>query len=230
MAFNLETFFSTSSKVRGGKFVWWKDAGHEDRSNVLGGSTILNPYKGVGYAWAADLFEYRMFEGGFLLKTFKIAAAAEAAATTIYVTGDGYSHIPEVGNVLMKAPDSVETFGQSAVVTAVAFDEEKKQFKVTLSVALGALTTDDILVEAAGEDALPATEAAANATVLVKNANTFVEVDTKMLPTDGRYGIEDVQHNINTVYGKRAFLERMQPLPKYVLAKNRSYIDGVFEI
>lgn len=86
------------------------------------------------------------------------------------------------------------------------------------------------MVEAADSNGDVATAAAADATVLVKNPNTFIEVDTQFAPTDGRWGVTDVQHNINTVYGKRAFVERMQPLPKYVLAKNRNYIEGVFEI
>ena len=99
-----------------------------------------------------------------------------------------------------------------------------------MSATLGTLANNDILVEAADSNGDVATAAAADATVLVKNPNTFIEVDTQFAPTDGRWGVTDVQHNINTVYGKRAFVERMQPLPKYVLAKNRNYIEGVFEI
>lgn len=228
--FNLETFFASAKQFRGGKFVWWKDANHEERSNVLYGSTIANPYKGFGYAFAADLYEYRLREPGFLLKTFKVAKATADDANTLYVDGSGYSHIPEVGNVLMKAPDTVETPGQSGKVTSVEFDEENKQFILTVDTAIGTLTIDDILVEAADSEGNVAIAAADNATVLVKNPNTFIEVDTQFAPTDGRWGVTDVRHNINTVYGKRAFVERMQPLPKYVLAKNRNYIEGVFEI
>lgn len=229
--FNLETFFTSAKKYRGGKFVWWKDANHEGRRNVLGGATIANPYSGFGYAFAADLFEYHINKPGFLFKTFKPAAATAAATdTTIKVTGDGYSHIPEVGNVLMKAPDTATATGQSAKVIAVEYLEEEETFQLLLDVAIGSLTTDDILVEAADDNGEPATTSSATATVLVKKPNTFVEVDTPMMPTNGQWGIENVQHNINTVYGKTAYIERMQPLPKYVLALNRSYIDGVFEI
>lgn len=221
--FNLETFFASAKQFRGGKSVWWKDANHEERSNVLYGSTIANPYKGFGYAFAADLYEYRLGEPGFLLKTFKVAENIEKA-TTLHVDGSGYSHIPEVGNVLMKAPDTVGDTGQSCMVTSVEFNEKDKQFILTVDTPIGALTINDILVEAAGS------VASSSATVLVKNPNTFIEVDTQFAPTDGRWGVTDVRHNINTVYGKRAFVGRMQPLPKYVLAKNRSYIEGVFEI
>lgn len=227
----LDTFFSTARRLRGGKFVWWKDANYEVRKNVLSGNTIGNPYKGIGYAWAADLFEYHMDRPGYLFKTFKVAVATTASTdTTIYLMGDGYSHVPEVGNVLMIGPDTATTTGQSGKVTDVTFDEEKMQFVVTVDTALGALTTDDILVEAAAADGTPAVEAAADATVLVKSPNTFIEMNLEMLPTDGRYGITNVQHNITTVSGKRAFIGRMQPLPKYVLALNKCNIDGVFEI
>lgn len=164
--FNLETFFASAKQFRGGKFVWWKDANHEERSNVLYGSTIANPYKGFGYAFAADLYEYRLWKPGFLLKTFKVAKATTEAETTLYVDGSGYSHIPEVGNVLMKAPDTVETAGQSGKVTSVEFDEKSKQFILTVDTAIGALTTDDILVEAAGSNGDVATDADSNATVL----------------------------------------------------------------
>ena len=223
--FNLETFFASAKQFRGGKFVWWKDANHEERSNVLYGSTIANPYKGFGYAFAADLYEYRLWKPGFLLKTFKVAKATTAGTdTTLYVDGSGYSHIPEVGNVLMKAPDTVETTGQSGKVTAVAYDASTQRFSVTVDVAIGGLLTTDILVEAAG------TVASAAAKPLVTNPNTVVEVDTQFMPSDPMYGIDDVTFQINTVYGLAAWIDRMQPLPKYVLAKNRSYIDGIFEI
>jgi hypothetical protein len=79
------------------------------------------------------------------------------------------------------------------------------------------------LVEAQG------TSAAAAAKVLVDNPNTFIEKDEELLPTEG-YGFENVNYAISTVYNKQAYIARMQPLPKYVLAKNRSYIDGIFWI
>lgn len=293
MAYNLQTLFSVSSKYRGGKFVWWKDAGNDVRSNVLSGNTILNPYLGMGYAFAADLFEYRLKEGGYLLKTFLVTNVAAANATTVYVDGKGYSHIPEVGNKIMAAPDAASTVGFGATVTAVTLANDK--FELTLDRPIGALAVGAILVEAklmvASEADVqvksvvataPATATTGDkyinttdkklytataadtwgtgalieagkyyvnttdgkfyalisaavtevvpATVLVKNPNTFIEADIEFLPTDGRYGFTDVSHSVNVVYGKKAFIERMQPLPKYVLAKNRSYIEGVFEI
>jgi len=222
MSYNLSTFFTTSTKFRGGKAVWVKDAGHESRANVLNGATIGNPYKGLGYSFAADLFEYKPFADGLLFRSFLVKTAALIDATTIVLKADGYSHVPEVGMLLMVAPATAATTGQSTLVTAVAYSSTAQTFTLTVDTALGVLAPNDILVEAAG------TEASVDATVLVANPNTFIEVDTPYMPTDGSYGIENVLHAINVVYDKKAWIERMQPLPAYVLAKNRSYIDGIF--
>ena len=240
---NLAYFYESSRKLRGGKWVWVKDSNGENRRNVLLGGTILNPKKGFDHLYAAQLVQYTPAQGCLIFRSFKVQAATTAATDTdIYVEGDGYSDAPEVGMIVMKAPDSlvVETLeadtttgdvtktvadytGQSAKITAVVFDETNKKFKITLDNALGSLTTDDILVEATG------TAKAANAKVLVPNPNTFIEADRDLMPTDG-YGIENANYSISTVYDKQAWIARMQPLPKYVLAKNRSYIDGIFWI
>lgn len=225
MVTNLLYFYETSRKLRGGKWVWVKDSNGEQRGNVLLGGTILNPKKGFDHLYAAQLVQYTPAEGMLIFRSFKVKTATAAATdTVIYIDGDGYSDAPEVGMLLMVAPDDVTTTGQSAKVTDVEYDNANAKFKVTLDTALGSLTTDNILVEAAG------TAASASATVLVTNPNTFIEADRDLMPTEG-YGIKDTaNYSISTVYNKQAWIARMQPLPNYVLAKNRSYIDGIFWI
>ena len=50
------------------------------------------------------------------------------------------------------------------------------------------------------------------------------------MPTEG-YGLDGTaNYSISTVHDKEAWIVKMQPLPKYVLAKNRSYIKGIFWI
>lgn len=218
---NLAYFYETSRKVRGGKWVWVKDSNGEARNNVLLGGTILNPNKGFGHLWAAQLVQYTPAEGCLIFRSFELAD--DANGTSITIKGDGYSDAPEVGMLLMAAPDNVTVTGQSAAVTNVVYDKTNEVFNVTLSVALGELTEGTILVEAAG------TVAAADATVLVPNPNTFIEADRDLMPTEG-YGIENANYSISTVYNKQAWIKRMQPLPTYVLAKNRSYIEGIFWI
>lgn len=246
---NLAYFYETSRKVRCGKFVWVKDSNGEQRGNVLLGGTILNPNKGFGHLWAAQLVQYTPGEGCYIFRSFAVKANAASSATTIYLNGDGYSDAPEVGMYLMVAPDATKVVtmtadtttgdvttsesdysGTYAEVTAVEYDSVNEQFKVTLANALGtALTAGDILVEADAEEDAALDTPTGSAGVLVPNPNTFVEADRDMMPTEG-YGLENANYSISTVYNKQAWIARMQPLPKYVLAKNRSYIDGIFWI
>ena len=247
MVTNLAYFYESSRKVRGGKWVWVKDGNGEQRGNVLLGATLKNPKKGFDHLYAAQLAQYTPGpEGGFyIFRTFKVQAATSAATDTdIYIEGDGYSDAPEVGMVLMVAPEALtvttatadtttgevsyttaDYTGQSAKVTAVVYDEANKKFKITLDNALGSLTTDDILVEATG------TAKSASAKPLVTNPNTFIEADRDLMPTEG-YGITSgtANYSMSAVYNKQAWIARMQPLPKYVLAKNKSLIDGIFWI
>lgn len=218
---NLAYFFETARKVRGGKWVWVKDSNGESRRNVLLGGTILNPNKGFGHLWAAQLVEYVPGEGCKIFRSFKVVSAA--SGTSPKISADGYSDVPEIGMLLMVAPQSADGTGQSAKVTNVVYDAQNETFNITLDTALD-LAADAILVEAAGN-------AASNeAEVLVKNPNTFIEADRDLMPTEG-YGIGDhANYSISTVYDKQAWIARMQPLPDYVLAKNRSYIDGIFWI
>jgi hypothetical protein len=225
MVTNLAYFYETSQKTRGGKWVWVKDSNGEMRGNVLLGGTILNPKKGFDHLYAAQLVQYTPAQGCLIFRSFGVKTATAAATDkTIYINGDGYGDAPEAGMLIMKAPSAANGTGQSAVVTNVVYDEANEQFAVTLSVALGSLAAGDILVEAAGE------EASASATVLVPKPNTFIEADRDLMPTEG-FGLNgQANYSISTVYNKQAWIQRMQPLPAYVLANNRSLIDGIFWI
>ena len=242
MVTNLAFFFERSRKVRGGKFVWVKDSNGEPRGNVLLGGTILNPNKGFGKLWAAQLVQYTPGEGCYIFRSFAIKTNAASNATEYVINGDGYSDAPEVGMVVMVAPDALtvttssantstgaitettaDYTGQSAKITAVVYDEANEKFTITVDNTLGALNAGAILVEATG------TAKSASAKPLVTNPNTFIEADRELLPTEG-YGFQNANYSISTVYNKQAWIARMQPLPKYVLAKNRSYIDGIFWI
>lgn len=247
---NLAYFYERSRKVRGGRAVWVKDSNGENRKNVLLGGTILNPNKGFGHLWAAQLVQYTPAEGCLIFRSFEVSDAALANATTIKIKGDGFSDAPEVGQYIMIAPESLvvealvadtttgevtktvsDYTGTYAKITAVEYDAENAKFNVTLASALGtALTGGEILVEAdAAADAALA-EPTGNAKVLVPNPNTFIEADVDLLPTEG-YGLDGTaNYSISTVHDKEAWIVKMQPLPKYVLAKNRSYIKGIFWI
>lgn len=217
---NLAYFYERSKKVRGGRAVWVKDSNGENRRNVLLGGTILNPNKGFGHLWAAQLVQYTPAKGCYIFRSFEVV---EVDGTTVKIKGDGFSDAPEVGMLLMVAPDDAATTGQSAKVTAAEYDADNAVFNVTVDTALTA-NEGDILVEAAGD------AASASATVLVPNPNTFIEADRDLMPTEG-YGLDGTaNYSISTVFDKMAWIVKMQPLPKYVLAKNRSYIEGIFWI
>ena len=225
MVTNLAYFYETSQKTRGGKWVWVKDSNGEMRGNVLLGGTILNPKKGFDHLYAAQLVQYTPAVGMLIFRSFGVKTATAAATDTIiYINGDGYGDAPEEGMLIMKAPATATGTGQSALVTKVEYNEANEQFKVTLDTALGALAVGDILVEATGD------KASASATVLVPKPNTFIEADRDLMPTEG-YGLTgEANYSISTVYNKQAWIQRMQPLPAYVLANNRSLIDGIFWI
>ena len=175
MVTNLQYFFETAKKVRGGRWVWVKDGNGESRNNILLGGTIANPNKGFGHLWAAQLMQYTPGQPILIFRSFKLQADAAGNATTIYLNGDGFSDAPEVGQYLMVAPDSTTVVtttyettessgeytttattteadytGTYAKVTAVEYDETNQKFKVTIANALSASKIDagTILVEA----------------------------------------------------------------------------------
>ena len=247
MVTNLQYFFETAKKLRGGRWVWVKDGNGENRNNILLGGTIANPNKGFGHLWAAQLMQYTPGQPMLIFRSFKLKADAAANATTIYIDGDGYSDAPEVGQYLMVAPDATEVVsmkantdtgavtvtkttytGTYAKVTGVTYDETNQKFKVTLENKLSTAKIDagTILVEA---DKAKDTESNGSAPVLCPKPNVFNEADRDMLPTEG-YGFQNANYSVSGVYNKQAWIAKMQPLPKYVLALNKSLIDGIFWI
>jgi hypothetical protein len=248
MVTNLQYFFETARKVRGGKWVWVKDSNGENRNNILLGGTIANPNKGFGHLWAAQLMQYTPGEAIKIFRSFKVQANAASNATTIYIEGDGFSDAPEVGQYLMVAPDAVKVVtssadttsgeitttesdytGTYAKVTGVVYDETNQKFAVTLANALGALTAGDILVEADAAADAALQSPTGSAKVLCPKPNIFNEADRDLLPTEG-YGFQNANYSVSGVYNKQAWIAKMQPLPKYVLAYNKSLIDGIFWI
>ena len=247
MVTNLQYFFETAKKLRGGRWVWVKDSNGENRNNILLGGTIANPNKGFGHLWAAQLMQYTPGQPMLIFRSFKLKVDAAANATTIYIDGDGYSDAPEVGQYLMVAPDDTEVVsmkantetgdvtvtkttytGTYAKVTGVTYDETNQKFEVTLENKLSTakINAGTILVEA---DKAKDTESTGSAPVLCPKPNVFNEADRDMLPTEG-YGFQNANYSVSGVYNKQAWIAKMQPLPKYVLALNKSLIDGIFWI
>ena len=247
MVTNLQYFFETAKKLRGGRWVWVKDSNGENRNNILLGGTIANPNKGFGHLWAAQLMQYTPGQPMLIFRSFKLKVDATPNASTIYIDGDGYSDAPEVGQYLMVAPDDTEVVsmkantdtgdvtvtkttytGTYAKVTGVTYDETNQKFEVTLENKLSTakINAGTILVEA---DKAKDTGSTGSAPVLCPKPNVFNEADRDMLPTEG-YGFQNANYSVSGVYNKQAWIAKMQPLPKYVLALNKSLIDGIFWI
>lgn len=257
MVTNLAYFYETSKKLRGGKWVWVKDSNGEGRKNVLLGGTILNPKNGFDHLYAAQLVQYTPGEGCLIFRSFKTKTDTAANATTVVIDGDGYSDAPEVGMYVMVAPadlivetttyettESSGTYtttasttkadytGTYAKITNVVYDEANKKFTLTIANALASSKIDagTILVEADAAADAALDNPTGVCKVLVPNPNTFIEADRDLMPTQG-FGIADTaNYSISTVYDKQAWIERMQPLPEYVLKNNRSRIKGIFWI
>lgn len=228
MVTNLGFYFETQKEVRGGKFVWWGDTNPTLKKNQLLGGDLLNPKKGFDHFYAGQLGKYvpggglsEDQEGITIYRAFSPKAAA-TASTTIVLNATGWDDAPEVGMVIMVAPNTATTEGQSAKITAVEYDKSEEKFTVTVDTALTVATTD-ILVEAKGN------EASDEATPLVDYVNMWIQADEDLLPTDG-FGIKNGHYYMSGVSGCAAYIGRMQPLTKYILAQNKSLIDGVFEL
>ena len=228
MVTNLGFYFETQKEVRGGKFIWWGDTNPNLKKNQLLGGDLLNPKKGFDHFYAGQLGKYvpggglsEDQEGITIYRAFAPKAAA-TASTTIVLNATGWDDAPEVGMLIMVAPDTATTEGQSAKITAVEYDKENEKFTVTVDTALTVAATD-VLVEAKG------TAASDEATPLVDYVNMWILADEDLLPTEG-FGIKNGHYYLSGVSGCAAYIGRMQPLTKYILAQNKSLIDGVFEL
>jgi len=195
------------------------------------GFNVKNPFKGFARAFEGTLGEYKIDGTGYILKTYAVAKATSAATdTTIYLKRSGYDMIPFVGDVLMVAPDTLDGTGTAVSVTAVekATDTTAGDvWKVILSDALGALTTDSVLTEGseAGDSVKP----------MVTNINAFFpnDYDFCFTPASGDTDFEGARYNISICLAMgQAYMytDRMQPLSAAMKKVSTSKVDGWFLI
>lgn len=188
------------------------------------GMKLLNPFPQYGKMFAGDLAEFTVDGVGYLLKTYGLSKATLVDDTTIYIKNDKFRHIPNVGDVLMKAPDVVTTTGKAVTVLSV-IDEAVdgiKSWKVTISAALGVLDKDTVLVEAE--------EAGDDKSVLVKNPNTFIPNDLDFIysPASSDSDFNGARYFITPALHGTAWEYRMSPIPPYVETLNKSNVKGWF--
>lgn len=192
------------------------------------GGVLKNPFPGPAKIYAGDLIEHSLGFGDNtggtikILKSYEVAVATGAGTETdIYITRDGYHHIPFVGDNLMVGAKDFTIKGKGVTVTAVSATEQsgKEVWKLTLSETLGTLAVGTVLVEASakGASVLP----------MVTNPNCFApcDVDMPFYTQDGsdkwhapRYIRDFCLLGTDVVMWKN----RMSPIPPAVDAMNKS--------
>ena len=200
------------------------------------GGIVKNPFKGNARAFAGTLAEYIPSNGsnGSEIRILKSYAVAKATAgttdTVIYLKRDGYSLIPFVGDNLMVAPESLTGTGTAVTVTAVekaTVSTEGDAWKVTISEAIGELTTSSVLVEAK--------EAGASKEAMVTNPNSYLPCDFDFVfdPAASDNDFDGARYLITPALALGdVFLyeDRMQPLSAALKALNKSKVKGWFNI
>lgn len=232
------TLIQAHGEIGGTRYVFVKLVGAAKDAFVTPttGGKLLNPFKGNAKIFAGDLIEYNPGLDGDdgatvkIMKTYEVAKADTAGtATEVYITRDGFKHIPFVGDNIMVAPSKLEGTGTAATVTAVeaTTDSDTDVWKLTLSTAIGKVAVGDVLVEAA--------EAGSGKKAMVTNPNAYAQCDYDFLftpatssdPFEGaRYMLTPFIANDGTVL----YENRTSPIPPAVKALNTSRVKGWFRL
>lgn len=198
------------------------------------GGRVKNPFKRMGKMFAGDLVEYHWNGNGvankyenaevILLKTYEVQAAS--SSTSVFIVRNGFRHIPEVGDILMKAPAAFSTAGTAHTVTAVekTVNAGVDVWKVTFNTALGALAANDILVEGSKDGT--------DAKMLVQNPNAVLpcDYDFKYTPAVDDEDFDGARYYLTPTLHALMYEVMMSPLPAVVKALNKSRVEGWFEI
>lgn len=234
--FNGTVLLQASAEIGGQKHVYFNLKGavkEAFRFPPIGG-VITNPFPGPAKIYAGDLVEHSLgFSDGTgstikILKSYAVAKATSAATDTdIYIVRDGFHHIPFVGDKLMVGQKDFKTKGTGVTVTAVeatSDDSAGDVWKLTLSAALGALTTSTVLVEAA---------AVGSTLPVVTNPNCFAphDYDMPFYALDGSDEFEKPRLMFTPcLLGPDAIFikDKMSPIPPAVEAMNISRYPELF--
>lgn len=226
------TMLQASGKIGGSRSVFVDIEGVKNELVAPSwGGQWMNPFKTAAKIYAGDLFEIRTNEKGeepkiYLLKTFEVAK--ESSDTTVYIVRDGFRHIPCVGDVLMKAPETIGGQGTAYTVQTVeaTVDSGADVWKVTFNTTLGSLVKGDILVEAEAEGA-------GSQKMLVKNINGVApcDYDFPFYPiTNAANKFEEARVYIAPMLHGVMYVHKMSPVPPCVMAINKSRINGWYEL
>lgn len=237
-SFGGRTLIQASGKIGGHRAVFVNIVGNGKNAFTYPpfGGVLTNPFKGHAKMYAGDLMEYNPSDGSNgptvkLLKYYEVVKTATNTDTEVVVNGDGYHHIPFIGDVIMVAQKDFKTKATGVTVLNVEKTTEgsKPAWKLTLSATLAAaLKVGDILVEAA---------ATGSTLPLVTNPNCYVDRDNDFFyepnlersendPYGAEYSYTPALANEDTVLN----LLKCNTLPPAVLAMNKSLIPNWFHI
>lgn len=196
------------------------------------GGQLQNPFITPAKFFAGDLFELRYDNKGedpklYLLKTYKVKTV-EGSNVKIY--RDAYKHVPNHGQILMKAPDTIGGQGKAHKVTNVVSvnDGTDDLWVLTLDGALDEMTDGDIMVEAES--------VSDTANMLIKTVNCVAPTDGDFvyMPTTGLSTKAAAQNHARMFYTPTMhatmYIHKMSPMPKCVLDLNKSRFNGWYEI
>lgn len=213
-------------------FVKYQSAAKNGLIMLPIGGILANPFKGVAKAYAGDLCEYIPATASAgttikLLKTYKVVSSANSGKT-VNIVRDGFKHIPFVGDILMVSGATLEAKGTGSTVTAVKATTVSSTdvWELTLSTALTTVK-DDVLVEADKEGA--------DAVAVVQNPNSYLPCDYNFVfsPNTSGTDINGAQYHIDACLANddtKIIIDKASPLPKAVLALNKSRINGWFNL
>lgn len=193
------------------------------------GGQLQNPFPVPARFFAGDLFELRYNEKGedpklFLLKTYEVKSMSD---TTVKIYRDGYKHVPYVGEVLMKAPTKIGGTGKAYTITKVVeeMDSLDPVWNVTFNTAIDQCNDHDVLVEAVEENM--------SGSMLVKMINCVAPTDGDFvyMPTTGASTKSAAAKMFYTpTMHATMYIHKASPMPKCVLALNKSRFNGWFEV
>lgn len=218
------------AKIGGARSVFVDSEGIKNELTMpTWGGQLKNPFPGPAKFFSGDLFELRFDDNGenpelYLLKTYKVKSQSD---TTVKIYRDGYSHIPFVGDVLMKAPDTIGGTGKAYTVQSVTEDQDdgKDVWTIVFNTAIDTVTDGDVLVEAKSENE--------SGEMLVKMVNAVAPCDGDFVytPTTGASNTTSATRLTYTpVMHGTMYIHKMSPMPKCVLALNKSRYNGWYEV
>ena len=209
------------------------------------GGVIRNPFRVPAKMFAGDLCWYKTDSDGlhpdiYLLKTYEVISAS---TTTININkGGGFRHIPAVGQILMKAPDTIGGTGTGVTISAITettvtvSDVQYEVWQLTVSANIASsLSKGDVMVEAAA--------AGSDKKMLVENVNAIIDCDcdffgnpeitanTNVTPVSGTDDEFDrARYFYTPALAGLMYINKMSPMPPCVLAINTCNVNGWFKM